>query len=167
MTEITTSRPQGRAGNGTASDEAELPLDVEEADRAADEALGLKLGTTTREEIDVFTLQLRGQLALFVETVRDDGSFDLRRTLLEAEHLLDSGPADGVLVFNAWNYARDLARMLRRLVTEHRNQLDREKTALPTRSPLASLTRLAASRRAYSVPSGLPPQHRPMPTVSE
>ncbi|MEU3437851.1 hypothetical protein [Streptomyces sp. NPDC006863] len=167
MTEITTNRPQGRAGNGIAPSEAELPLDIEEADRAADEALGLKLGTTTREEIDERTLQIRGQVALFAEAVREGGGVAARGSWLEADGLLHSGPSDDSLVFAALVYVRDLARLLRRLVSEHRSQLERCHTPLPTRAPLASVARLSRSRQTYLVPSGLAPQHKAMPTVPE
>ncbi|MFJ9234420.1 hypothetical protein ACIRJ3_05470 [Streptomyces anulatus] len=145
----------------------EATLDVEVADRAADEALGLRLGTTTRLEIDDHTLRLKGQIALFAEVLRSNGSVEARGSWLEVQQLLVSGPAEGILVFNAWNYVRDLARLLRRLATEYREQLEHNSPALPTRTPLASLSKLTESRQTYLVPSGLAPEHRPLPAAPD
>ncbi len=59
-------RQAARTGHGRhRPDAAEPPLDTEEAERSADAALGLKLGTTTRTEIDDYTRLMRGQVALF------------------------------------------------------------------------------------------------------
>ncbi|MFI1530009.1 hypothetical protein [Streptomyces griseus] len=167
MTDTVTRRPLGPVADCAPTSSLPLPLDIEEADRAADEALGLKLGTTTRQEIDGYTLQLKGQVALFAEVLRINGGIEARGSALEAQQLLVSGPAEGILVFNAWNYVRDLARLLRRLVTEYREQLVHDSPALPTRTPLASLDKLTKSRQTYLVPSGLAPEHRPLPTAPD
>lgn len=167
MAEATTSQQLGLIGDGTLPSEVELPLDTEEADRAADEALALKLGTTTRSEIDNFTLQLRGQIALFIEAVREKGDVEARALCVEADHLTASGPAEGLLVFNAWNHVRDLARVLRKLVEEHRKQVADSSPALPACTSRVSLGELTASRQTHLVPSGLASDHKPMPTASE
>ncbi|MFJ5740212.1 hypothetical protein [Streptomyces microflavus] len=167
MTDILTSRPLGPTAHCASASEDELPLGVEEADRAADKAINLKLGTTTRPEIDEYTLQLKGQIAIFADAVRDGGSVEARASWLEAHQLLNSGPAGDPLVFNAWLYARDLGRLLRRLVAEYREQLEEGSPALPTRTPRASLDKLTASRQTYLVPSGLAPAHKPMTADSE
>jgi hypothetical protein len=167
MAETTTSRQLRLIDNGALPSEVELPLDTEEADRAADEALALKLGTTTRSEIDNFTLQLSGQIALFIEAVREGGGVEARVLCLEADHLTASAPAEGLLVFNAWNYVRDLARVLRKLVEEHSKQVAESSPALPVRTPRASLGDLPASRQTFLVPSGPAPDRKPMPGASE
>ncbi|MFJ7328994.1 hypothetical protein ACIQVN_22480 [Streptomyces cyaneofuscatus] len=162
-----THPPLVRTAEPALAVDLDLPLDVDTADRAADEALGLKLGTTTREEIDNHTLRIRGQVALFAKAVREGGGVAARGSWLEADGLLHGGPSDDSLVFAALVYVRDLARLLRRLVSEHRSQLERCRAPLPSRTPQASLTRLSTSRQTYLVPSGLAPQHKAMPTVSE
>ncbi|MGC4928108.1 hypothetical protein [Streptomyces sp. DT117] len=167
MTETIESRLREPSENGTTQSEIELPLDIEEADRAADEAINFNLGTTTLPELVRHTRVLKGQVALFADAVRAGGSIEARASWLEANQLLGSGPASSGLVFNSWLYARDLGRLLRRLVTEYREQLEEDSPALPTRTPRASLSKLTASRQTYLVPSGLAPAHRPMPTASE
>ncbi|NEB42576.1 hypothetical protein [Streptomyces sp. SID14515] len=167
MTDILTSRPLGPAASCASASEDELSLDVEEADRAADKAINFKLGTTTLPELVKHTHQLKGQVALFAGVVRSGGSIEARASGLEADQLLAMGPAGGSLPFNSWLYARDLGRLLRRLVTEYRGQLEGGSPALPTRTPRASLNRLTESRQAYLVPSGLGPEHKPMPADSE
>ncbi|MFE9459024.1 hypothetical protein [Streptomyces californicus] len=67
--------------------------------------------------------------------MRETGGIQARGSWLEAEHLLSGGPADGVLVFSAWAHVRDLARVLHRLVDEHRSQLADGKTALTCGEP--------------------------------
>ncbi|MFE9455627.1 DUF6415 family natural product biosynthesis protein [Streptomyces californicus] len=134
------------------ADAAEVPLDVETADRSADMAFALQLGTTTREEIDSHTLRLKGQVELFADVVREGESVEARGSWLEAYHLLQQGPSDDVLVFAAWSYVRDLARVLRRLASEYRNQQTQVRAPLPSSTPLAALPLLAASRQTYRVP---------------
>ncbi|MGW1231392.1 hypothetical protein [Streptomyces californicus] len=146
---------------------AEFPLDAEAADRAADLAFALQLGTTTREEIDSHTFQLKEQVALFADGVREGGSIEARGSWLEADQILQRGPADDILVFAAWSYARDLARLLRRLVAEYRSQQKQLRAPPPPRTPLASLPRLAAGRQTYRVPSGLAPAYRSLPGAWE
>ncbi len=99
--------------------------------------------------------------------MRDGGGVEARGSWLEADQLLAGGPADGVLVFSAWNYVRDLARLLRKLVAEYRKQLEHKNPTLPPRTPLADLGALTASRQTYLVPSGLAPKRKPMPADSE
>lgn len=167
MTETIANRLREQSENGVIPREIELPLDIEEADRAADKAINFKLGTTTLPELDRHTLQLKGQVALFADVVRDGGGVEARASWLEAYQLLASGPAGSSLPFNSWLYARDLGRLLRRLVTEYREQVEEDVPALPTRTPRASLSKLTASRETYLVPSGLAPAHKPMPPASE
>ncbi|MDK0519221.1 DUF6415 family natural product biosynthesis protein [Streptomyces sp. ML-6] len=93
-----------------------LSLDVESALRAADEALALRLGTVTRQEIDTRTAELRGHVGLFAEAVLDHARTAADRSVRwEVDQLLASTPRDGALVFSAYQHLRDLARMLRRL----------------------------------------------------
>ncbi|MEV4877931.1 hypothetical protein [Streptomyces cyaneofuscatus] len=167
MTETIESRLREPSENGTTPSEIELPLDVEEADRAADKAINLKLGTTTLAEIDGYTRQLRGQIVIFAEAVRDGGGVEARASWLEADQLLHSGPAGNSLPFNSCLHARDLGRLLRRLVTEYREQLEEGGPALATRTPRASLHKLTERRQTYVVPSGLAPKHRPMPAAPD
>ncbi|MGW2176794.1 hypothetical protein ACWCXX_01635 [Streptomyces sp. NPDC001732] len=106
-------------------DTAELPLDVETAERAADGALDLRLGTTTRQEIDEWTAQLRGRVVLFAEEVLgQEQTIATRAARWEVDQLLASAPRDTALVFGAYQHLRDLARMLRRLVTEYRDRTE-------------------------------------------
>ncbi|MCT6776070.1 hypothetical protein LXH09_05460 [Streptomyces sp. CS7] len=166
MTEIIASRLREQSENG-APREIELPLDVEEADRAADKAINFKLGTTTLSELYQHTRQLKGQVALFAGVMRNSVDVQGRASWLEAQHLLASAPSRGSLTFNSWLYARDLGRLLRRLVAEYREQLELDYPVLPTRTPRASLDRLTESRQTYLVPSGPAPRHRPMPVASQ
>ncbi|MFE7463873.1 hypothetical protein ACFU6R_07190 [Streptomyces sp. NPDC057499] len=92
------------------------PLDVETALRSADEALALRLGTVTREEIDVRTAELCGRVGLFADEVLDRAVTPAARSVRwEVDRLLASTPRDGALVFAAYQHLHDLARMLRRL----------------------------------------------------
>ncbi|MFB6654871.1 hypothetical protein ACFCZ4_06810 [Streptomyces microflavus] len=165
MTDVIASRLREQSEN-SAPHEIELPLDVEEADRAADKAINFKLGTTTLSELDQHTRQLKGQVALFADVMRNSADVQGRASWLEAYHLLASGPTRGSLTFNSWLYARDLGRLLRRLVAEYREQSDGVVPVLPTRTPRAALDRFTESRQTYLVPSGLAPTHRPMPFAS-
>ncbi|MFD3959139.1 hypothetical protein ACF1D2_32245 [Streptomyces bacillaris] len=135
MTETTASQLLGPTG-------IELPLNPEEADRTADEALGLQLGTTTRDEIDEYTRLLSKLVIAFSGAVQAAGGIGARGSWLEAAQVLESGPRDDSLVFNAWAHARDVARVLRGLVTEYRNQMEESVPALPARTPRASLDKL-------------------------
>ncbi|MET8839663.1 hypothetical protein ABZW67_06145 [Streptomyces rubiginosohelvolus] len=166
MTETIASRLREQFENGVTRSEIELPLDVEEADRAADKAINFKLGTTTLSEINSHTRQIRGQVALFADAVRDGGGVEGQASWLEARHLLEDGPRVNALPFNSWLYAKDLGRLLRRLVAEYRQQKNGS-PALPTRPPRASVDRITASRQTFLVPSGLAPAHRPLPTATE
>ncbi|MEU3217971.1 DUF6415 family natural product biosynthesis protein [Streptomyces sp. NPDC006971] len=113
-------------------DTNELPLDVETAKQAADGALDLRLGTTTRQEIDEWTTQLRGRIVLFAEEILGQEQTPATRAARwEIDQLLASAPQDTVLVFSAYQHLRDLARMLRRLITEYR-----DRTAAADASPL-------------------------------
>lgn len=159
--------PTSAVPGGTVPSGAELPLDTDEADRAADEALGLKLGTTTRTEIDDCTQMMRGQVSLFASAVREGGGVEARGSGLEADQLLDSGPADGCLVFNAWTHLRDLARLLRRLVAEYRKRVADDTGALPVRAPAASPNGTAPGCSAPRAPGGPAPAPQPVPVASE
>ncbi|MFB6500530.1 DUF6415 family natural product biosynthesis protein [Streptomyces sp. NPDC002466] len=108
-TPLSPGQPQ-RAADGVP------PLDVESALRAADEALALRLGTVTRQEIDARTGELRGHVVLLADAVLDHARTAAARSVRwEADQLLASTPRDGALVFGAYQHLRDLARMLRRL----------------------------------------------------
>ncbi|MEU6014379.1 DUF6415 family natural product biosynthesis protein [Streptomyces sp. NPDC047515] len=125
MTDPTPSRPSGPAAKAVALDTADLPLDVETATQTADAALELRLGTTTRREIDTWTAELRGRISLFAEAVLDrEQTTATCSARWKVDQLLASAPGDGVLVFSAYQYLRDLARMLRWLVTEHRKRTE-------------------------------------------
>ncbi|MFF9648804.1 hypothetical protein [Streptomyces sp. NPDC014622] len=116
-------------------DTNELPLDVQTAKQAADGALDLRLGTTTRQEIDEWTAQLRGRIVLFAEEILgQEQTTATRAARWEIDQLLASAPQDTVLVFSAYQHLRDLARMLRRLITEYRNKTEAAVTSpLPAR----------------------------------
>ncbi|MFJ1545131.1 hypothetical protein [Streptomyces sp. NPDC088246] len=110
-------------------------MDVETAHQAADGALELQLGTTTRQEIDEWTAELRGRIVLFAEeTLEREQTTATRASRWEVDQLLAAAPGDGVLVFSAYQHLRDLARMLRRLAAEYRKQTETADTApLPVR----------------------------------
>ncbi|WP_050497582.1 DUF6415 family natural product biosynthesis protein [Streptomyces griseus] len=168
MTDITAGRPPAPATDGTAPDVTEPPLDTEEAERSADEALGLKLGTTTRTEIDDYTQLMRGQVALFASAVREGGGVAARGSWLEADQLLGRGPADDCLVFAAWTHVRDLARLLRRLVAEYGEQRAIRAQALPDRSCPAMPNEPVGDRCANPEPPDAPAtEHAPAPVASE
>ncbi|MCX4848277.1 hypothetical protein [Streptomyces sp. NBC_00893] len=121
MTHPTPTRLPDPATQADAPRTADLPLDVEAAAQAADDALRLRLGTTTRREIDTWTAELRGRISLFAEEVLDRPQTTATRTARrEVDQLLASAPKDDVLVFSSYQHLCDLARMLRRLVDEHR-----------------------------------------------
>ncbi|MFE9457200.1 hypothetical protein [Streptomyces californicus] len=168
MTDITAGRLPAPATDGTAPDVTKPPLDTEEAERSADEALGLKLGTTTRTEIDDYTRLMRGQVALFASVVREGGGVDAQGSWLEADQLLGRGPADDCLVFAAWSYVRDLARLLRRLVAEHGEQLASRAQALPDDSCPVTPKEPAGDRCTDPAPPCVStPEHAPAPVASE
>ncbi|MFI1185531.1 hypothetical protein [Streptomyces californicus] len=160
MTDITAGRPPVPATGDTDPDTAELPLDTEEAERAADEALGLKLGTTTRTEIDDYTRLMKGQVALFASTAREDDGIDARSSWLEADQLLSRGPADDCLVFAAWTHVRELARLLRRLVAEYGEQLACHAQALPDSTPRTTLDEAAPNHPRPPESPGAPSSER-------
>lgn len=127
MTHPTTTRPSDPAAKSDTPRTADLPLDVEAAAQAADDALRLRLGTTTRQEIDTWTTELRGRISLFAEEVLDHAQPTAKRAVgLEIGHLLASAPKDGILVFSSYQHLCDLARMLHRLITEHRKRTEAE-----------------------------------------
>ncbi|MET9918388.1 DUF6415 family natural product biosynthesis protein [Streptomyces sp. NPDC006435] len=108
-TPLSPGQPQRAADGG-------LPLNVESSLRAADEALALRLGTVTRQEIDARTGELRGHVVLLADAVLDHARTAAARSVRwEADQLLASTPRDGALVFSAYQHLRDLARMLHRL----------------------------------------------------
>jgi hypothetical protein len=124
MKDLTSSLP-------SVPDTSELPLDVETAEQAADGALDLRLGTTTRQEIDEWTAQLRGRIVLFAEEVLGrEQTTATRAARREVDQLLAAAPRDTILVFSSYQHLRDLARMLRRLVTDYR-----DRTGLPAAAP--------------------------------
>ncbi|MFF8692327.1 hypothetical protein ACF08W_08975 [Streptomyces sp. NPDC015144] len=93
-----------------------LPLDVETALAAAEDALALRLGTVTREEIDLRTAELVGRVGLFADEVLDRALTPASRSVRwEVDQLLASTPSGGALVFASYQHLHDLARMLRRL----------------------------------------------------
>ncbi|MFF3734816.1 DUF6415 family natural product biosynthesis protein [Streptomyces sp. NPDC002476] len=127
MKDLTSSLPP-------APDTNELPLDVETAERATNGALALRLGTTTRQEIDEWTAQLRGRIVLFAEeALGQERTTATRAARWEVDQLLASTPGDGVLVFNAYQHLRDLARLLRWLVAEYRKKTEAVTSPLPAR----------------------------------
>ncbi|SFX11797.1 DUF6415 family natural product biosynthesis protein [Streptomyces atratus] len=133
MTDPTPTRPSEPAAKAEVPHAADLPLDVEAAAQAADDALRLRLGTTTRREIDTWTAELRGRISLFAEEVLNHPQTTATRAALwEVDQLLASAPKDDILVFSSYQYLCDLARMLRRLVAEHRK---RTETALVGSTP--------------------------------
>ncbi|MDP9951663.1 MULTISPECIES: hypothetical protein [Streptomyces] len=168
MTDITAGRPPAPATDGTAPDVTEPPLDTEEAERSADEALGLKLGTTTRTEIDDYTRLMRGQVALFASAVREGGGVAARGSWLEVDQLLGRGPTDDCLVFAAWTHVRDLARLLRRLVAEYGEQRAYSAPPLPGHTPVAVAGEAGPHGLRPPEPPGAPAsEHAPAPVASE
>ncbi|WP_327369193.1 hypothetical protein [Streptomyces sp. NBC_01217] len=166
MTDTTTSRPLGPAANAAAGPSTtDLPLDVETADQAADDALKLRLGTTTRQEIDEWTAKLRGRISLFAEkTLGREQTTATRACRWEVDQLLAAAPRDSVLVFGAYQYLRDLARMLRRLVAEYKAQAVTAGPAhLSVRAPLDVLPHSTEDGRADLNRHCLAPEREAMP----
>ncbi|MGN5631154.1 hypothetical protein [Streptomyces sp. AC154] len=142
MTHPAPTRPTHPAATSDTPRTADLPLDVEAAAQAADDALRLRLGTTTRQEIDTWTTELRGRISLFTEEILGHAQTAATRAVgWEVDQLLASAPKDGILVFGSYQHLCDLARILRRLVTEHQKQTAAEVVSsapehmtMPTRS---------------------------------
>ncbi|MFE2294787.1 hypothetical protein [Streptomyces sp. NPDC059452] len=103
-----------------------------------DAVLGFHLGTTTREEIDEWTPLIKVHVEVFSEAVRAGGGVEARGSWLEARQLLADGPAEAIHVFGAWSHLRELARLLRRLIAEYREQRAPREPALPVREPPAA-----------------------------
>ncbi|MFE7480052.1 DUF6415 family natural product biosynthesis protein [Streptomyces sp. NPDC057552] len=162
MTHPSLSPPQGEPPRGGAP----RSLNAEAADRAADVALGFQLGTTTRDQIDALLPQIRDHIEVFAKAVEAGGGRAARGSWLEAQQLLAAKPAEAIYVFGAWSHVRELARVLRRLVSEHREQVASAERELPVREPQATLGALAKSRQTYLVPSGPAPEHKSMVTTS-
>lgn len=125
MTDPTPTRPSEPAAKADVPQATDLLLDVEAAAQAADDALRLRLGTTTRREIDTWTAELRGHISLFTEEALDRPQTTATRAARwEIDQLLASAPKDDILVFSSYQHLCDLARMLRRLVAEHRERTE-------------------------------------------
>ncbi|MFF2328992.1 MULTISPECIES: DUF6415 family natural product biosynthesis protein [unclassified Streptomyces] len=125
MTDPTPIRPSEPTKTADVPHVADLPLDIETAGQAADDALRIRLGTVTRREIDAWTAELRGRVSLFAEEVINLVQTPATRAAQwEVDQLLASAPGDDTLVFNAYQHLRDLARMLRWLVTEHHKRTE-------------------------------------------
>ncbi|MFJ6613494.1 hypothetical protein ACIQPT_24800 [Streptomyces sp. NPDC091289] len=99
--------------------------------------LALRLGTTTRAELDDAVVCLRGRVAAFTgglsAGVEDMNGAD-RGFLLEVAHLLDNPPAPQALSHEVYSHVRALARVLRKLAAM--NRADVAGLAVSPRLPL-------------------------------
>lgn len=74
---------------------------------------------------ETWTAELRGRISLFTEEALDRPQTTAARAARwEIDQLLASAPKDGIPVFSSYQHLCDLARMLRRLVAEHRERTE-------------------------------------------
>ncbi|WP_436738017.1 hypothetical protein [Streptomyces sp. BBFR102] len=92
-----------------------VPLDIGAARAAADEALSLQLGTTTRVRIEAMTERLTGQIKSALAELPRDAPGRPRPTREEAAALLAAARTGAALAYTAYGAMRDLAFVLRHL----------------------------------------------------
>lgn len=92
-------------------------LDISAARAAADEALSLRLGTTTRVQIDAVTARLTGLIESALAELPRDAPGRPRPTRQETAALLAAARTGARLAYSAHAALRDLAYVLRHLAT--------------------------------------------------
>lgn len=97
-------------------------IDTELIADSTDAALKMKLGTSTREDIDTRTAAITGHLKLLLgEELGADDDPAVRDLFRQAYRLLDipNRPTQQTAAFNAFFYMRDVANVTRRLLWIH------------------------------------------------
>ncbi|MYQ46225.1 hypothetical protein GTW40_14380 [Streptomyces sp. SID4985] len=97
----------------------DLPIDVELITDSTDAALAMRLGTSTRADIDMRTPVLVGQLQLLLGEELGAGEDDaVMQQFRKAYKLLDlkNRPAKEATTFSAYFFMRDVADVTRRLL---------------------------------------------------
>ncbi len=114
MTDVVKTSSASGAGRPSAVADAELEVR---------RVLALRIGTTTRAELDGAVVSLRGResaLAGHPPAEVEGMSEADRGFLLEITHLLDTPPAPEALSHEVYSHVRALARVLRKLATVNR-----------------------------------------------
>ncbi|MFJ3775192.1 hypothetical protein ACIPX0_26200 [Streptomyces sp. NPDC090075] len=104
------------------AEDGDLPVDVELIQDTTDAALALRLGTTTRKDIDAKTPVLIGHLqVLLSEELRADGDELVIELCRKAYRVLDLAgrPKKEATTFAAFFFMRDVADLARRLLWIH------------------------------------------------
>ncbi|GAA2526533.1 hypothetical protein [Streptomyces koyangensis] len=116
-----------------------VTLDIGAARAAADEALSLQLGTTTRVQIESMTARLIGHIESALAELPRDAPGKPAPTQKEAAALLAAARTGAALVHSAYHAMRDLAFVLRHLAS----RCEKERAAAGTSGagvPSGSLT---------------------------
>lgn len=125
----------GAAGAG--SPRAVAADERADTEREVRRVLSLRLGTTTRAELDDTAVSLRGRAVALVGALSVGAggrSGTDRGYLLEVAHLLDNPPAPEALSHEVHSHVRALARVLRKLAAMN-EAIDAER-AISSRPPL-------------------------------
>jgi hypothetical protein len=97
-----------------------LPIDVEEISDVVDDVLGMKVSTSTREDIDFKTLRVTGSLNLLLsEDLGADDDAEVMDLIRGTYKLLDlsNRPSERTQSFAAFNYMHDVAAHTRALLS--------------------------------------------------
>jgi hypothetical protein len=89
------------------------------AQALADQALSLRLNTTTRAQIDRTTAVLTAELRRAARVLLLGDTLRVRARRSEVAHLLGLAPRPEALTFSTHTYMQDVARLLRAVIIEH------------------------------------------------
>ncbi|WP_236246436.1 hypothetical protein [Streptomyces sp. CC210A] len=115
---------------GAAEESAENPpVDTEEISLRTDSILAMRVGSTTRNDIDGVTPAVVQHLSLLLDQdLGADKDAEVQKLVRKGRALIDpkERPTEDTPTFGAWLYARDVATLTRRLlwVYAERNGLD-------------------------------------------
>ncbi|MFJ7202064.1 hypothetical protein ACIQWR_00805 [Streptomyces sp. NPDC098789] len=105
---------------GAAEESAEnSPIDSEEISLRTDSILAMRMGSTTREDIDGVTPAVVQHLNLLLnQDLGADKDAEVQQLVRKGLALIDpkERPTAGTPTFGAWLYARDVATLTRRLL---------------------------------------------------
>ncbi|WP_234335330.1 MULTISPECIES: hypothetical protein [Streptomyces] len=109
----------GKAPGAAESAAAEDPIDVETISSRTASVLAMKMGTSTREDMDSAMPAIVGHLNLLLcEDLGADRDQEVRALIRKGYTLIDPSkrPAEGTPSFGAFLYLRDVALLTRRLL---------------------------------------------------
>ncbi|GAA2735301.1 hypothetical protein [Streptomyces nogalater] len=118
----------GKARNSAGEPEAGVEISVAEITSLTDTALGFRLGTTTREQLDCYVPRLARELSrLLGKDLGADEDPDVQHLVRKAREMIDltTRPTVDTPTFGTFFYLRELANLSRRLLWVYatRNEL--------------------------------------------